>query len=255
MEKKISVLINNDKIRKFNKIISVESDKSISHRSLLIASQCIGPSNINNILESEDVKNTIICLQKLGVKILKKNKKYIVYGNGLGSFKKPKNNFLYTGNSGTLTRLIFSLIGTHLEDELVDNLNKNNFLHPALNTHLPKKIKISKFERFDEELKSNPDIVALAISSKGIDWACEQLIKNYSKDHRFVLLTKGLTLMDNKISTISSKINSIFKKKDLPILLPDDVDLDVTGNPLEKHPNWKYTKLSFRVFNWKTKYF
>ena len=67
-----------------------------------------------------------------------------------------------------------SLIGTHLEDELVDNLNKNNFLHPALNTHLPKKIKISKFERFDEELKSNPDIVALAISSKGIDWACEQ---------------------------------------------------------------------------------
>ena len=108
-----------------------------------------------------------------------------------------------------------SLIGTHLEDELVDNLNKNNFLHPALNTHLPKKIKISKFERFDEELKSNPDIIALAISSKGIDWACEQIIKNYSKDHRFVLLTKGLTLMDNKISTISSKINSIFKKKGL----------------------------------------
>ena len=91
MKKKISVLINNGKIKKFNKIISVESDKSISHRSLLIASQCIGPSNINNILESEDVKNTIICLQKLGVKILKKNKKYIVYGNGLGSFKKPKN--------------------------------------------------------------------------------------------------------------------------------------------------------------------
>ena len=108
-----------------------------------------------------------------------------------------------------------SLIGTYLEDELVDTLNRNNFLHPALNTHLPKKIKISKFERFDEELKSNPDIVALAISSKGIDWACEQLIKNYSKDYCFVLLTKGLTLMNNKISTISSKINSIFKKKGL----------------------------------------
>ena len=33
-------------------------------------------------------------------------------------------------------------------------------------------------------------------------------------------------------------------KKDLPILLPDDVDLNVKGNPLEKHPTWKYTKLS-----------
>ena len=33
-------------------------------------------------------------------------------------------------------------------------------------------------------------------------------------------------------------------KKDLPILLPDDVDLNVSGNPLEKHPTWKHTKLS-----------
>jgi len=34
------------------------------------------------------------------------------------------------------------------------------------------------------------------------------------------------------------------KKKDLPVLLPEDVNLNATGNPLEKHPTWKYTKLS-----------
>jgi len=33
-------------------------------------------------------------------------------------------------------------------------------------------------------------------------------------------------------------------KKDLPILLPEDVDLNIKGNPLEKHPTWKFTKLS-----------
>jgi len=33
-------------------------------------------------------------------------------------------------------------------------------------------------------------------------------------------------------------------EKDLPILLPDDVDLNVSGNPLEKHPSWKFVKLS-----------
>jgi len=33
-------------------------------------------------------------------------------------------------------------------------------------------------------------------------------------------------------------------KKDLPILLPEDVDLSLKGNPLEKHPTWKFTKLS-----------
>jgi len=32
-------------------------------------------------------------------------------------------------------------------------------------------------------------------------------------------------------------------KKDLPILLPDDVDLNVAGNPLDKHPTWKHVKL------------
>jgi len=33
------------------------------------------------------------------------------------------------------------------------------------------------------------------------------------------------------------------EKKDLPILLPEDVDLNVVGNPLEKHATWKYTTL------------
>ena len=33
-------------------------------------------------------------------------------------------------------------------------------------------------------------------------------------------------------------------KKDLPILLPDNVDLNVAGNPLEKHKTWKFTKIS-----------
>ena len=111
MNKKFSVLIKN-KITKFNKTILVENDKSISHRALLIASQCIGPSNLKGVLESEDVKNTIICLKKLGVKILKRNKNYLVYGNGLGSFRKPKNNFLYTGNSGTLARMLIAILGT-----------------------------------------------------------------------------------------------------------------------------------------------
>ena len=111
MRKKFSVSICR-KIEKFNNSIEVESDKSISHRSLLIASQCMGLSILNNILESEDVKNTIICLKKLGVKILKKNKNYLVYGNGLASFKKPKNNFLYAGNSGTLARMLFAILGT-----------------------------------------------------------------------------------------------------------------------------------------------
>ena len=31
-------------------------------------------------------------------------------------------------------------------------------------------------------------------------------------------------------------------KSELPIELPDDIDLNSQGNPLENHPSWKITK-------------
>ena len=43
MKKKNSVLINK-KIEKFNKIVKVAADKSLSLRALMLASQCIGIS-------------------------------------------------------------------------------------------------------------------------------------------------------------------------------------------------------------------
>ena len=30
-------------------------------------------------------------------------------------------------------------------------------------------------------------------------------------------------------------------KSELPVELPDDIDLNSPGNPLEKHPKWKHT--------------
>ena len=39
-----------------------------------------------------------------------------------------------------------NILGTHLENEFIDQLKKNNNLHPALNTKIPQEIKIFKFE-------------------------------------------------------------------------------------------------------------
>ena len=78
------------KINTFNKTIQVDSDKSISIRSLLIGSISQNISYIKNILESDDVFSTIECLKKLGVKINKKKGQYVIYGKGLGSFTAKK---------------------------------------------------------------------------------------------------------------------------------------------------------------------
>ena len=60
------------KINNFDKKINVTSDKSISIRSILLASQAIGVSKISNLLESEDVLNTLKALKKLGINYKKK---------------------------------------------------------------------------------------------------------------------------------------------------------------------------------------
>ena len=131
MNKKFSVSINK-KIEKFNKKVKIPGDKSCSIRAILFASQCIGLSKIKNLLESEDVLDCINSLKKsLGVKIVKKNNIYQVYGNGLNSFKvKKKITKIYVGNSGTSARLLFGLLSTHPGKFYVygdQSMNKRDF--------------------------------------------------------------------------------------------------------------------------------
>ena len=106
VNKNFSVTFN-DRINRFNKSIEVDSDKSISQRSLIIGSICEGISKVDNILESEDVYSTINCLRKLNCKIQRiKKGKYKLYGKGLGSYFCKKNTKLNFGNSGTAARLL-----------------------------------------------------------------------------------------------------------------------------------------------------
>ncbi len=103
----------NSKILKFNKVISVDSDKSISIRSFLIGAISEDISTVKNVLESEDVFSTIDCLKKLGVKIKKVSSKYYkIFGKGLGSLTIKKGEVLNFGNSGTLARLLIGILST-----------------------------------------------------------------------------------------------------------------------------------------------
>ena len=99
-----------DKIKNFNKKITVTADKSISIRSVLFASQAVGISKISNLLESEDVLNTLKTIKKLGINYTKQKNTYYIEGFGLNSFNIKRNITLNAGNSGTLARLILGLL-------------------------------------------------------------------------------------------------------------------------------------------------
>ena len=129
-KKRFSVSLSK-KIGKFNKIIKVDSDKSISIRAFLISAISQNISEIKNVLESEDVLSCINCLRKLGVNIKKiKSKHYIIYGKGLGSLYIKNNSTLNFGNSGTLARLLIGILSTtpniKVKIEGDQSLNKRN---------------------------------------------------------------------------------------------------------------------------------
>ena len=99
-----------NKIKPFNKTIEVTSDKSLSIRAILLASQAIGVSTISNLLESEDVLNAVRSIKKLGIKCKKIGNQYKILGYGLNGFEIKKNTTIDAGNSGTLARLILGLL-------------------------------------------------------------------------------------------------------------------------------------------------
>ncbi len=99
-----------NKISPFNKTIEVDSDKSISIRCVLLASQAIGKSRIYNLLDSEDVLNTLKSINSLGIRSIKKKNYHEIFGYGLTGFNYKKTIKINAGNSGTLARLILGLL-------------------------------------------------------------------------------------------------------------------------------------------------
>ena len=103
-------LIVNDKIGRFNKVISVSGDKSLSIRWVLLSSLANGVSNARNLLLSEDVLAAIRAVKILGIrsKITKYETK--IFGKGIKGYNYKKNITINAKNSGTLGRLILGLL-------------------------------------------------------------------------------------------------------------------------------------------------
>ncbi len=106
-----------------------------------------------------------------------------------------------------------TLIGTHLEDDLIDNIKSNNNFHLALNIELPSELKVEKFEELSSILKKGIDVIVAGVSSIGINWFVDQISKNYKKNLPIILLTKGLAIEEGKIITLSDKIKKLLKDK------------------------------------------
>ena len=100
------------------------------------------------------------------------------------------------------------IIGTHLENEFIDKLKDKDNFHPALNLKIDKKIKIHKFEKFKKILNGDVDLIVLAVSSKGIEWAGKRLLEIFQKKiPNILLLTKGLSIYNDNYELLVDKLS------------------------------------------------
>tara|TARA_B100000989_G_C19484888_1_gene446948 strand:+ start:40 stop:1362 length:1323 start_codon:yes stop_codon:yes gene_type:complete len=195
----------NQKIKSFKKKIKVSSDKSISIRSVLLASQAVGTSKISNLLESEDVLNALKTIKKLGINYYKKKNVYFIEGFGLNGFKIKKNITINAGNSGTLARLILGLLVKSknkvklIGDESLSKRDFSRVIKPlkhfgvnikSKNNSLPIEIIGSDFLRpitYDEKIGSaqvKSCIILCALSTPGTTIINSQ----FSRDHTELML-------------------------------------------------------------------
>lgn len=97
-----------------NGTITVPGDKSISHRSVMFGAIAQGTTTVEGFLLGEDCLSTIDCFRKLGVEITVDGTNVTVKSPGIDGWSEPKE-VLYTGNSGTTTRLMLGILsGTGL---------------------------------------------------------------------------------------------------------------------------------------------
>jgi len=103
-----------EKVLQYNKpslqgSLTVPGDKSVSHRSVMFGSIATGTTTVEGFLLGEDCLSTIDCFQKLGVHIEVEGTNVTIESPGMNSWQEP-TDVLYTGNSGTTTRLMLGIL-------------------------------------------------------------------------------------------------------------------------------------------------
>jgi 3-phosphoshikimate 1-carboxyvinyltransferase len=104
--------------------VFVPGDKSISHRSIMFGALAEGTTEVTGFLNSADCLATIDCFKKLGVQIEHALRPtngvptITVHGEGLHNFRAPDST-LYTGNSGTTTRLMSGILAAQPFDSMI----------------------------------------------------------------------------------------------------------------------------------------
>ena len=145
-----------------------------------------------------------------------------------------------------------AIIGTYLEDNFIDQINSKNKTHPILQCIVPKNVRFLKFEKLGEEINNKVDLIVVAVSSKGIEWASVELSKVLKEKIPILILTKGLAINNNKYEVLVHKMERLLKKNGIK-----EINISAAGGPcLAKglanrvHTSVVFANSDIKIVNW-----
>ncbi|WP_414739099.1 3-phosphoshikimate 1-carboxyvinyltransferase [Macrococcoides canis] len=223
--------------------VSVPGDKSITHRAIMLASLNKGKTMISKPLLGDDCISTVNIFRKLGVNISIEEDSVTVDSPGYEQFREP-DEILYTGNSGTTTRLLCGLLAglpfkTVLDGDAsirqrpmgrvieplrqmgVNIKGRNNQFTPLIinDGH------ISKVQGIDYMMPVNSAQVKSAILLAGLYAEREVRIteQDISRNHTELMFKESDINIDVDDKTIILKPNGIHNLKMKDIHIPGDI--------------------------------
>ena len=164
-------------------------DKSISHRILILAGQAIGKSKISNLLEGEDVINTLNAMKLLG-------NKFLTLEREINEKIKQKQIFLK-------------------QKEEILKKNKSNLTE----SEYKKRVKLFKKEVFkiQKKYKDERDVLNKSFQriQKNFKDLLAQIIKDVSinKNINVVLLKENVFLFNNQSIDFTNEVLELFNNK------------------------------------------
>jgi len=118
-----------------------------------------------------------------------------------------------------------SIVGTYLENDFISKINSTK-KHPVLDCEIQKNVKFLKFEKLKEEINKKIDLIVIAVVSKGIEWASNEISKVLKNNVPILILTKGLAINNNKYEVLAHKMERLLKENGI-----NETNISAAGGP------------------------
>ena len=219
--------------------VRVPGDKSISHRSLLLAALGHGSSRVRGILQSADVHSSAGVLRAMGVHVPELSPDFVIQGRGPQALLQPTVD-LDCGNSGTTTRLVAGIVAgrERMAARFVGDMSLSR--RPMKRIAAPL---VAMGARVESERGDGLPMLIVGATLRGIDWRSEHASAQVKGAILLAAVSSGASVTVHEPSRSRDHSERMLRARgaqvdvrDNTVILHGDtslhaLDVDVPGDP------------------------